>query len=91
MNYCFRDFDRESSHELCGGKIRSVAPVTRTEGICAEVAQDLLETSNNDPHFLKQVITGDKSWVYGYDSEMNTQSSQWKSPESPRLKNEQQS
>jgi histone-lysine N-methyltransferase SETMAR len=35
----------------------------------AEVAQDSLETSDSDPHFLKQVITSNKSWVYGYDPE----------------------
>ena len=33
----------------------------------AAVAQDLLETANNDPDFLKKVITGDESCVYGYD------------------------
>jgi hypothetical protein len=36
---------------------------------CAEVAQDSLETSNNDPHFLKHVITGDELWVCSYDPE----------------------
>jgi hypothetical protein len=45
---------------------------------CAEVAQNLLETYNNNPHFLKQVITGDESWVYGYDPETKVQPSQWK-------------
>lgn len=35
----------------------------------AEVAQDFLEISDNYPHFLKQVITANKSWVYGYDPE----------------------
>jgi len=52
----------------------------------AAVAQDLLETANNDPDLLKKVITGDESWVYGYDPETKAQASQWKSPESPRLK-----
>jgi hypothetical protein len=56
-----------------------------------EVAQDLLETANNDPDFLKKVITGDESWVYGYDPETKSQSSQWKSPESAHPKNAQQS
>jgi hypothetical protein len=51
-----------------------------------EVAQDLLETSNNDPHFLKEVTTGDESWVCGCDPDTKAQSSQWKSPESPRPK-----
>jgi hypothetical protein len=52
----------------------------------AEVAQHLLETANSDPDFLKKVITGDESWVYGYDPETKAQSSRWKSPESPRPK-----
>ena len=34
-----------------------------------EVAQDLLDTANTDPEFLNTVITGDESWVYGYDPE----------------------
>ena len=57
----------------------------------AAVAQDLLKTTNNDPDFLKKVITGDESWVYGYDPETKAQSSQWKSPESPRPKKARQS
>jgi len=36
--------------------------------------------------FLSRVITGDESWVYGYDPETKQQSSQWKSPRSPRPK-----
>jgi hypothetical protein len=43
---------------------------------CAEVAQDLLETSNNNPHFIKHVITEDESWVYSYDPETKAQSSE---------------
>lgn len=37
------------------------------------------------PDFLK-VITGDVSWVYGYNPETKAQSPQWKSPGSPHLK-----
>ncbi|KAJ4435632.1 hypothetical protein ANN_18248, partial [Periplaneta americana] len=48
-----------------------------------DVAQDLLDTANTDPGFLNTVITGDESWVYGYDPETKTQ---WKHPESPRPK-----
>ena len=51
-----------------------------------QVAQDLLDTANTDPQFLNTVITGDESWVYGYDPETKRQSSQWKHPESPRPK-----
>ena len=51
-----------------------------------EVAQDLLDTTSTDPEFLNTVITGDESWVYGYDPETKAQSSQWKHPESSRPK-----
>jgi hypothetical protein len=29
------------------------------------VAQDMLNSANSDPKFLKKVTTGDESWVYG--------------------------
>ena len=41
---------------------------------------------NEDPDFLKRVITGDESLVYGYDVETKAQSSQWKTPEEPTPK-----
>jgi len=37
--------------------------------LCVEVAQDLLDTTSTDPEFLNTLITGDESWVYGYDPE----------------------
>jgi hypothetical protein len=51
-----------------------------------DVAQDMLECANGDLDFLKTVITGNESWVYGYDPGTKAQSSQWKSPSSPRPK-----
>jgi len=36
--------------------------------------------------FLKYIVTGDESWVYGYDPETKQLSPQWKSPTSPRPK-----
>jgi hypothetical protein len=36
--------------------------------------------------FLSRVITGDESWICGYDPETKQQSSQWKSLNSPRPK-----
>ncbi len=50
------------------------------------IAQELLNDVNDDPDLLKRVITGDESWVYGYDIETKAQSSQWKTPEEPRPK-----
>ena len=36
---------------------------------CAAVANDLTQTTTNEPDFLKKVITRDELWVYGYDPE----------------------
>jgi len=55
-----------------------------------EVSQDMLDYTNSDPEFLNIVITGDESWVYGYDLETKAQSSQWQHSTSPRPKNARQ-
>jgi len=39
------------------------------------VSQELLDRSNTYENFLKNVITGDETWVYGYDVETKVQSS----------------
>ncbi|XP_013792742.1 putative uncharacterized protein FLJ37770 [Limulus polyphemus] len=51
-----------------------------------EVSQDMLDSTNSDPDFMNTIITGDESWVYGYDPETKSQSSQWKHSTSPRPK-----
>ena len=33
-----------------------------------DVSQELLDRANGD-NFLKKIITGDETWVYGYDVE----------------------
>jgi hypothetical protein len=38
---------------------------------------ELKKQVRNDPDFLSKVITGDESWIYGYDPETKQQSSQW--------------
>jgi hypothetical protein len=53
---------------------------------CLNVCLELREKANKDPTFISKIITGDKSWIYGYDPETKQQSSQWKSPQSPRAK-----
>ena len=40
-----------------------------------DIAQETLTTFNDDPDLLKKVITGNESWVYGYDIETKAQSS----------------
>jgi hypothetical protein len=51
-----------------------------------EVTRDMLECANGDPEFLKTIITGDETWVYGYDPDTKVQSSHWKHSLSPRPK-----
>ena len=40
------------------------------------IAQEMLNDVNDDPDLLKRVITGEESWVFGYDVETKPQSSQ---------------
>ncbi|KAL4131595.1 hypothetical protein QTP88_008888 [Uroleucon formosanum] len=49
------------------------------------ICQDLKNRSI-DPNFIKNIVTGDETWVYGYDPETKAQSSQWKTKFSPRPK-----
>jgi len=51
-----------------------------------DVCLDLRENAANDPSFLSNVIMDDETWVYAYDLETKTQSSQQKIPGSPRPK-----
>ena len=39
----------------------------------AAVANDFIQTTTNDPDFLKKVITRDELWVYSYDLERKAQ------------------
>jgi len=50
------------------------------------ICQELKETVINDPTLLLNIITGNESIVYAYNPETKLQSSQWKSPGSPRPK-----
>ena len=51
-----------------------------------EISEDMLNVANHDPEFIKIIITGHETWVYGYDPETKFQFSQWKHPESPQPK-----
>jgi histone-lysine N-methyltransferase SETMAR len=50
------------------------------------VCRELKQKARYDPNFISNIINGDETWVYGYDSETKQQSSQWKLPNSPRPK-----
>jgi len=51
-----------------------------------EISQELLASANGNENFLKITITGDQTWVYGYDVETKMQSSQWMGKGSARPK-----
>jgi hypothetical protein len=50
------------------------------------ISQELLDQANSDENFLKSIVTGDETWVYGHDVETKAQSSQWVPKTSPRPK-----
>ncbi|XP_047124299.1 uncharacterized protein LOC124807002 [Hydra vulgaris] len=50
------------------------------------IAKGLLNDINDDPDLIKNVITGDESWIYGHDIETKAQLTQWNSPGEPRPK-----
>ena len=51
-----------------------------------EVAQESLNEVNDDAELLKRIITGDETWLYGYDVETKSKLSQWRHSGSPRPK-----
>ena len=55
------------------------------------ISSELRDRATSDSSFLGNVITGDETWVNGYDPEIRVQSSQWKSPTSPCAKKAHQS
>ena len=48
-----------------------------------EISQELIASANGNENFLMNIITGDETWVYGYDVETKMQSSQWMRKGSP--------
>jgi hypothetical protein len=49
--------------------------------VCLELGEKA-----NDSTFISRIIMSDDSWIYGYVPQIKRQSSQWKSPQSPREK-----
>jgi hypothetical protein len=53
---------------------------------CVNICEELRQIASKDATFLSRVITDDESRFYSYDPEIKQQSSQLKSPNSPRPK-----
>ncbi|UYV70423.1 hypothetical protein LAZ67_7002950 [Cordylochernes scorpioides] len=51
-----------------------------------ETASLNLEATTDDPELLKRVITGDETWIYGFDSETTQQASEWRFKNEPTPK-----
>ncbi|GFT91765.1 HTH_48 domain-containing protein [Nephila pilipes] len=43
-------------------------------------SEDLIAAADEEPNFLKTIVTGDESWCLKYDPETKRQSSEWTSP-----------
>jgi len=56
-----------------------------------KISQELLANANGNENFLKNIITGDETWVYGYDVQTKMQSLQQMGKGSPRPKKAQMS
>ena len=52
----------------------------------AGISQELLANANGNENFLKNIISGDETWVCRYDVETKMQSSLWMGKGSPRPK-----
>ena len=50
------------------------------------ISQELLDRVSVDENLLKTIVTGDETWVYGYDVETKAHSSQWVGQGSPQPK-----
>jgi hypothetical protein len=57
-----------------------------SDDLRVSVCRGLKQQARDDLNIISNIITDDETWVYGYDPETKQQSSQWKSPISPRQK-----
>ena len=75
--------DELNMHRVC----QHMVPRMLTEDQCedrATVSGELIDMVDQDPGVLNRIITGDETWCYLYDPQSKRQSSEWKSPSSPR-------
>ena len=69
------------SYETCQGIL-----LDEVNMLHITVCTKLKERAEDEPNFVSNITTGEASWVFGYDAETRQQSSQRKTPTSPRLK-----
>ncbi|UYV76189.1 hypothetical protein LAZ67_13002976 [Cordylochernes scorpioides] len=60
---------------------------TNEQKLCRlATCEDMLEMTRTDPEWKDKIITGDETWVYGYDPETKRQSVEWRGQGEPRPK-----
>ncbi|UYV81095.1 hypothetical protein LAZ67_19002780 [Cordylochernes scorpioides] len=53
--------------------------LTNEQKLCRlATCKDMLEMTRTDPEWKDKIITGDETWVYGYDPETKRQSAEWR-------------
>lgn len=70
---------KESVHSLLMEYLCMWTMSEQQKQLCMEIAQDMLDSANHNPDFMKTIITGDLIWVYGYDLETGHLAGKWKS------------
>jgi hypothetical protein len=80
------DLNRKFEHSLHCREVCSLNLDKWSKVGCVNICLELREKANKDLTFISRIVTGDGSWIYGYDPETGQRSLQWKSPQSPRAK-----
>ncbi|UYV79392.1 hypothetical protein LAZ67_17002449 [Cordylochernes scorpioides] len=53
--------------------------LTNEQKLCRlATCEDMMEMTRTDPEWKYKIITGDETWVYGYDPESKPQSAEWR-------------
>ncbi|UYV75109.1 FHDC1 [Cordylochernes scorpioides] len=53
--------------------------LTNEQKLCRlATCKDMMEMTRTDPEWKDKIITGDETWVYGYDPETKPQSTEWR-------------
>ncbi|UYV70518.1 hypothetical protein LAZ67_7003388 [Cordylochernes scorpioides] len=61
--------------------------LTNEQKLCRlATCKDMLEMTRTDLEWKDKIITGDETWVYGYDPETKRQSAEWRGQGEPRPK-----
>ena len=84
IGFCHQMFTEKRQMRRVNAKFAPHLLTDNQKEKSVENSQELLANANGNENFLKNIITGDETWVYWYDVEVETQSSQWVGKGSPR-------